>query len=281
MPLDVGQSAVGWAARLELGFRRTGARTVLAHRRHVGPLVVQKALYPEGEALCHAVLVHPPGGIAGGDRLGLYVTVGDNAHAVLTTPAATKWYRADGRPAQQLTHFAVDNGAALEYLPQETIIFDGALTRIETTVDLGESGTYAGWDIVCLGRRASGETFRYGHLHQRLTIRRGQHLLWHEAASIAGSDPMLASPVGLSGASVFAALVVAAGSAPADVIAAARAVLPRDGLRWGITAPPGIVSARYLGHHAEAARDWFAGLWEILRPWYAGLAAVRPRLWST
>src|SRR5204863_7701165 len=97
-----------WSARLELGFHTKDGKTILGERRQEGPLVVQKALYPEGEAVCHAIVVHPPGGIAGGDELELKTSVAQGAHALLTTPGAGKWYRSAGPRAQQTLRFEVD-----------------------------------------------------------------------------------------------------------------------------------------------------------------------------
>ena len=116
----------GWRARLALGFTHDNGRSRLTHREHEGPLVVQKPLYPEGNGVCQCIIVHPPGGIAGGDRLALTVDVAQRAHAQLTTPGATKWYRSGGRPAMQQMVFRVAEGAVLEWLPQGTIVFDGA-----------------------------------------------------------------------------------------------------------------------------------------------------------
>src|SRR2546423_14099799 len=117
--------AASWKARLSLSFARDGNRSVLAERSHEGPLVVQKPLYPEGDAVCHAIVVHPPGGIAGGDELRLDVSAAAGAHALLTTPGAGKWYRSAGAQAKQLLSFSLQG--TLEWLPRETIVFDGAL----------------------------------------------------------------------------------------------------------------------------------------------------------
>src|SRR4051812_20873028 len=126
----------GWHACLSLDYERRGARTVLVRNRHAGPLVVQKSLYPEGDAPCQNVIVHPPGGIAGGDSLHIAITAGSATSLQLVTPGATKWYRTTGAPASQRVDIAIDTDAAVEWLPHESVVFDGARARISTRVDL-------------------------------------------------------------------------------------------------------------------------------------------------
>src|SRR6185295_7089615 len=138
-----------WKANLALEFRSENGRSTLSRKTHDGPLVVQKPLYPEGGEVCHAIVVHPPGGIAGGDELSLKINVGDNASALLTTPGAAKWYRSAGAWAKQNAVFDVQG--QLEWLPQETIVFDGALAQTAYDAKLGAEAGIIGWDIVCLG----------------------------------------------------------------------------------------------------------------------------------
>src|SRR5881396_3225629 len=149
--------AASWKGRLSLSFARDGNRSVLAERSHEGPLVVQKPLYPEGDAVCHAIVVHPPGGIAGGDELALDVRAAHGSHALLTTPGAGKWYRSAGSRAQQSLRFEIDG--TLEWLPRETIVFNGALASFECSVELRNDARYIGWEVLCLGRSGSGERF--------------------------------------------------------------------------------------------------------------------------
>ncbi len=115
-----------WNASLTLAFARAGNRTVLARRSHSGPLVIQKILNPEGPDICHAVIVHPPGGIAGGDTLGVVITLEADAAVLVTTPAATKWYKSGGRESRQAVRLTLGRDAALEWLPQEAIVYDGS-----------------------------------------------------------------------------------------------------------------------------------------------------------
>ena len=278
--------AQGWPAELVLGFVRRGEATVLAERRHRGPLRVQKALYPEGEAVCQTILLHPPAGIAGGDHLHIAVTVGDGAFAQLTTPGAGKWYRSAGPEASQTLDFSVAEGAALEWLPQETIVFSGARARMETRVSLAADSRYLGWDILCLGRAAAGERFAAGRFDLHTRIERAGRPLWLERGGVAGNDALLHSPAGWAGATVCGTLLLAVpavGTDPAwaGLLEACRTVAPADGATHGLTALPGLLVARYLGDSSEAARHWFTRLWEMLRPVLLGRPAVIPRIWNT
>ena len=276
--------APAWHAALHLAFARTGERTVLRDNRHSGPLRVQKALYPEGEGVCQAIVLHPPSGIAGGDQLLISATVGAGAHAQLTTPGAGKWYRSGGPEASQRLELTVEEGAALEWLPQETIVFDGARARMETRVRLAADSRFIGWDILCLGRAAAGERFEHGRFDLLCRVERGGAPIWLERGGFDGADPMLASPAGWAGHGVGGTLLCAFPDLPrqaAGLLEALRAIAPGDGASHGITALPGVLVARYLGDNSEAARLWFARLWQTLRPACCGRPAVPPRIWNT
>ena len=147
-------AAADWHGELSLRYERRGPRTVLAQRSHRGPLVVQKALYPEGDAVCQGIVVHPPAGMVGGDRLTLKVAVEPAAHAQLTTPGAAKWYRSQGASAQQSLTFTLASKSTLEWLPQETIYYpDGAVAVLDTRVHLASRRAFFGWELHCLGCR--------------------------------------------------------------------------------------------------------------------------------
>ena len=263
--------AQSWKAELELGFARRAGRTVLAERRHDGPLVVQKALYPEGGEVCHAIVVHPPAGIAGGDELALTARAGEGAHALLTTPGAGKWYRSAGPWAAQRLRFEV--AGSLEWLPQETIVFSGALARLETEVHLRGDARYLGWEILCLGRTGSGEKFSRGELRLSTRVYRDGRLLWLERGRLEGGGSLLDSPAGLQGMPVCGTLVAAG---PMVALAACR-----EGESLAVTQLPGVLVARYLGDSSERARRAFAQLWTLLRPALFGREAQAPRIWST
>jgi urease accessory protein len=284
LPTVLPDLAANWHAELYLGFARAGERTVLRENRHRGPLRVQKALYPEGDAVCQAIVLHPPSGIAGGDHLVISATLGGGAHAQLTTPGAGKWYRSGGSEASQRIDFTVEAGATLEWLPQETIVFDGAQARMETRVKLAADSHFIGWDILCLGRAASGERFEKGEISLFFRVDRNNRPIWLERGHVAGNDPMLASPAGWAGHSVCGTLLCSFPELPQQAAAlheALRAIAPADAALHGITALPGVLIARYLGDNSEAARLWFADLWTILRPAYCGRPAILPRIWNT
>jgi urease accessory protein len=267
-----------WKARLALGFSLADGKTILSERSHDGPLVVQKPLYPEGAEVCHAIVVHPPGGIAGGDELHLEVKAGEGASALLTTPGAAKWYRSAGPWASQKMNFKVDG--TLEWLPQETIVFDGALARTDCEVELAADASLIGWDIVCLGRTGSGERYARGSYRGSVRVRRDGRLLWLERGRIDGGGRLMASPAGLDGQPVFGTLFAASPLLDRTILENLRRENPVEG-KGAITLLPGILLARYLGGSSEAARGYFTALWRILRPALTGRDAHEPRIWRT
>jgi urease accessory protein len=188
-----------WAAKLELRFHAdfgsAGKRTLLTNR-HQGPLRIQKALYPEGPDCCHAIVVHPPGGIAGGDLLEIDLNVHADAHAVITTPGAAKWYgSAEGRGAQQ--QIEMNLCGDLEWLPQESIIFNQARGDSQIRITIAPESRMIGWDTVVLGRKASGEAFESGAFSQSISLSLASALEWEERLCLSGADPAMRSIVGL------------------------------------------------------------------------------------
>jgi len=267
----------GWHASLRLDFVRDGAATRLAGRCHEGPLRVQKALYPEGPQVCHAVIVHPPGGVAGGDVLDIGVEVGPQARALLSSPGAAKWYRANGRPARQGVALRAGRDAAVEWLPQETILYDGAELTLEHEVELAPGAAYIGAEILCFGRAAAGERFERGVLRQRTRIRQAGRLVWHEQGRLAGGAETMASPLGLGGRHVCATLLGVGRPAPPGLLASLRS----QDAALGLTQLKGVFVARYLCDDSEAARHALLRVWRALRPHLLGLEAHALRIWNT
>ncbi len=280
MPRDVPLPQAPWRARLALGFERRHARTVLASRRHDGPLVVQKPFYPEGDLCCHGIVVHPPGGIAGGDELTLDIDAGENAQTLLTTPGAAKWYRSGGAWARQHVRIRAAPGSTVEWLPQESIFFDGARADVRWQACLAPGAKLVAWDIACLGRTGSGERFSHGAIRLDFRLSEGVRPLWIERGLLEPGARALESPVGLGGHTVSGTLVVAGAPVSGEALAQCRQRSPAEG-RGAVTRTPHLFVARYRGDSSEAARRYFTGLWGILRPPALGREAVEPRIWRT
>jgi len=270
-------SCASWRACLALGYARAGAATRLVQRAHSGPLRVQKALYPEGEAVCHTILLHPPAGIAGGDELSIDITASAGSHALLTTPGAAKWYRANGRPAWQRVRIVAGPNARVEWLPQETIFFDATDAHLVHEVDLAPGARYLGCDILCFGRSASGERLARGTVRQHLQLRQAGRLLWWDQGVLHGGSSAMQSPHVLGGATVCATLLAAGRPADAALLAQLRALDPA----LGATALKSVLVLRYLGHDAEQARKLMALAWQTMRPYWMERPATELRIWNT
>lgn len=279
MDASASDMGAGWLGHLQLGYQFRGRRTVLARRRHQGPLLVQRSFHPEGD-VCHSYIIHPPGGVVGGDRLCLDVTVDEGANALLTTPAAAKFYRSAGPVAYQAQTFDVATGAALEFLPMETILHGRSRTALHNRFRLGADARLCTWDILCLGRPGSGDHFEQGDCVQDLVIEREGTCVLHERLNLAHGDPLLTRPWGLGGHPALGALV--ATPAPEGLEATLReAVTVPPGLHLGVTRIGDVLLLRCLGPGAEAIRRVLEQAWACLREPVMGRTPVPPRIWKT
>lgn len=268
-----------WPASLALRFRRAGGRPIF-EARHRGPLRVQKPLYPEGDSVCHAVLLHPPGGIAGGDSLDIAIEVEPETHALITTPGASKWYKANGHLARQ--QVTLDVRGTLEWLPQEAIVFDSAQVDSRIDIALAAGATTLGWDLVALGRSASGERFTSGRFSQTIRLQIDGELQWIERTRIGGKDSLLDSPIGLAGQHVFGCLWAAGIPFGDEVLEAIRLELGDAANEAPLTRLSShLVVARALGPSTASVRSALERVWSVLRPHVVQRPAQRPRLWST
>jgi urease accessory protein len=250
------------------------------------PLAVQRAFHPEGDGPCHAVILHPPGGMVGGDALGITISAEPGAEALITTPSAAKWYRA-ASPASLDTRITIATGGCVEWLPLETIVYDGASARQSLRVTLAADAIWMGSEITRFGRSARGEKFTHGRWCSHTEVWRdadsGGEPLWIDRQALTGGSPLLENPYGLAGAPVIGSFA-AIGFEPAPALLAelrAQCVVPDDAGIAGVTALPAGIVCRYRGKSSSAARACFALIWDALRRNVRGRAAVIPRIWHT
>ncbi|CAN5326922.1 urease accessory protein UreD [soil metagenome] len=273
-----------WHARLALDYRAEQQRTV-ARYRHDGPLRILQSLYPEGGAICHNVLVHPPGGLVGGDTLDIDVTAAAGSHGLITTPGATRFYRSDGELALQRTQLRLEAGARLEWLPLEAICYSGCRAENRVRMELAPGAELLGWDVTALGLPGANKPFDRGSLQQHLEAPG----VWLERGRIDAADVrLLQSPLGLAGHRCIASLFFVAGSAQTRARRDAMLAIARDlatahalDATAGATSPhPEIVVLRVLAPVVEPAMQLLRQVWLAWRGELWQLPASSPRIWA-
>ncbi len=289
--LPAAAGGVRWPARLELIAQRASAGTRV-HARHEGPLRLLKTLYPEGPEVAHAVLVHPPGGLVGGDRLDIEIQVDTGAHLLVTTPAATRFYRSVAGEAAQQVNGVLAPGARLEWLPQETLAHSGCHARNEWHLRLDGDASLFAIELLALGLTESRQPFEAGRFVQHFELPG----LWRERGVIDAADrALMLGPCGLAGHRVMGTLLFAQGEAIAppmidallELARAAAGVARTAGSTspsmWaGATALQGrLVLLRLLSHEVEPAMRLLRGVWAQWRQLAWGLGHQPPRIWAS
>ncbi len=272
-----------WHASLQLDYTLESERSV-ARYLHQGPLRILQSLYPEGDAVCHNVLVHPPSGLVGGDTLDMHVTVATGAHGLVTTPGATRFYRSEAGLATQQVHARVESGARLEWLPLEAIAYNQCDALNRAVFDLAPGAEMMAWDLTAFGLPAADLPYVQGTFRQHLEIPG----VWLERGTLNAEDTRLMnSPLGLAGQRCMATLVFATGSAMADerierALACARDLLEASELRLsaGATSPhPQVIVLRALAPVNEPAMHLLRKVWAAWRGEMWGMQGTYPRLW--
>lgn len=235
---------------------------------------------PRGE-IPSAVFVTTSGGLVGGDRLDLAVTAEAGAEAQATAQAAEKVYRSNGPDCRIDVSLDAAPGAWLEWLPQETILFQGGRLVRHTRAELAPTARLLAGEMLVLGRGAMGESVRTGLVRDKWEVRRNGRLVWADSLCLEGAiDELVGHPAGLGGATALATTIYAADDA-GDHLDLARALLsdPPEGVRAGATVVNGLLLARFLSADAYAMRESFGRFWAGFRHSVAGLPAALPRLW--
>jgi urease accessory protein len=275
---------MAWRADLKLDYTLESQRTV-ARYLHQGPLRILQSLYPEGDQICHNVLVHPPGGLVGGDTLDIQVNVAEGAHALVSTPGATRFYKSGGQAALQQVTATLAPGARLEWLPLEAIAYNDCEATNRAIFNLAPTAELMAWDVTALGLPSSDMAFTKGHFQQHLEIPG----VWLERGNLRGDDTRwLNSPLGLAGQKCLASLVFASGNniepqRAAQALDAAREVLEAHPLRLqsGITcAHPQVIVLRVMSPLVEPSMDLLKKVWAVWRHTLWALPSTPPRIWS-
>ncbi len=267
----------GWSANLRLGFQLSGNRTILAHRARKGPLTVQRPFYPES-GVCHVYLLHPPGGVVGGDHLQIHCEQEEGCQTLVTTPGASKFYRSTGSVATQTQELVIADASSLEWLPQENIFFPGARVKMTTRVKMKGSARLMLWEMHCLGRPSICEAFEYGEVDSCLEIYRDGRPLFVDRLRVDGKSRLRRSQ--LAGKAVMATSVFTNAS-DVDLQAARSCFETGDEDCIAATLIEDLLVIRYLGESTEQAGKLFKAVWERLRPSLLQRSPVPPRIWNT
>jgi urease accessory protein len=276
---------MGWQASLELDYAHEGGRSV-ARFRHEGPLRILQSLWPEGDGVCHNVLVHPPGGLVAGDRLALRVRAGAGSHGLVTTPGASRFYRSEGEAAVQDVQVRMEPGARLEWLPLEALYYSGCQATNRLQLELAPGAEFLGWDIAALGLPQAGQPFVQGSVLQHLELQGA----WLERGRIDADDRRLMDgPLGLAGHRCLASLFFCSGSElprarREALLELAREVIGSDPLAAsaGATAPgPQVIVVRVLAPLVEPALQLLRRIRRAWRPTVWNLHGAEPRGWHT
>jgi urease accessory protein len=274
-----------WHASLQLDYRREADRTVARHE-HTGPLRILQSLYPEGDAVCHNVLVHPPGGLVGGDTLDIAVTAGNHTHGLITTPGATRFYRSEGELAVQRSTLSLTSKSRLEWLPLEAICYNNCQAENHLTINLASGAEMMGWDVTALGLPLANQPFHAGTFLQHIEVPG----VWLERGRINAEDHcLMGSPLGLAGQRCLASLFFVSGTklerGRRDIaLEVARSIMASHSLKAtaGATSPNGqVVVVRVLAPVVEPAMHLLRAVWTAWRQHFWHISHSPPRIWST
>ena len=292
--------STNWHGNLDLVFAKADDKTVLSRNQVQAPLKVLRPFYPEGSDVCHSVILHTAGGVVGGDRLDLNFHLESQALALITTGSASKIYRSNGLQAKQNIQIQVEADACLEFLPQETIVFDGAVYRQDLRVELAPKSCWLGWEITRFGRSARKERFLHGDWRSHTEVWQQGIPLWIDRQWLPGNEQIINSPHGLAGQSVVASLVWIGKPVSPEIVELARNLWqdtlarqkhppspplsspqpPAPSPSIGVTRLPSGLLCRYRGSSTAIVKSWFMDVWQMLRVSFLARPICIPRVWQ-
>ncbi|ODA31808.1 hypothetical protein A8L45_15035 [Veronia pacifica] len=273
----------GWRAELELDFADRGDKTVLKKYHHRGPLAVQRPLYPEG-GICHVYLLHPPGGVVGGDQLFFNSRTEKGAHSLLTTPGATRFYRSGGKVASLRQTFVVDKDAIMEWLPLENIAFPGTRLDIDTDIHIQSGGCFFGWDIWSVGRPANGDVFEKGLIKGTSRIYIDERLVLSERMRI-GEGLAVGQAAGMRDFPITATAYIVCDEGEKlcsqwqEIFESQKDHEDFDNVVMGATYIDGLTVVRGLANDVESMFRVLTRVWQLTRGHWKGETPGVPRIW--
>ncbi|OCQ97866.1 urease accessory protein ureD [Oscillatoriales cyanobacterium USR001] len=290
MLLKTEKSQKNWHGNLNLAYAYRNGETKIIVNEVQAPLKVQRPFYPEGKEVCHSVILHTAGGVVGGDQLSMNFQLEPNAKTLITTATAGKIYRSNGLEARQIINIKLAKGAFLEWLPQENIIFNGAIYRQDLRVELEPESSFLMWEITRFGRTARGERFVSGEWRSHVEIWQQDSPLWIDRQLLKGEE-MLTSPHGLGGYPVVASLAWVGQLMTGEIIEKTRSFWQNTSLSdesnsskiqpsVGVTRLTNGLLCRYRGSSTNQARSWLIRVWELLRLSMRDRPICLPRVWQ-
>jgi urease accessory protein len=271
-----------WQGILELDYQKIGNSTQLVKAYSQAPLKIQRSFYPEGQEICHSIILHTAGGMVGGDRLSQTINLQPETQVLLTTPAASKIYRSSGETVQNTINIEIQEQAYLEFIPREMIIFNGAIFSQNLRVNLAPNACYLGWEITRFGRTARGEIFNQGQWKSCTEIWQNGCPVWVDRQGFIANEEILNSPHGLGGKPVIATLTWVGQPVSEDIVKNIRQLWSQreTSSQAGVTQLISGLLCRYRGNSTQEVINWFTDVWQLLRQNYTGKSIVKPRVWQ-
>ncbi|BBD53840.1 urease accessory protein UreD [Planktothrix agardhii] len=271
-----------WQGILELDYQKINNSTQLVKAYSQAPLKIQRSFYPEGQEICHSIILHTAGGMVGGDRLSQTINLQPETQVLLTTPAASKIYRSSGETVQNTINIEIQEQAYLEFIPREMIIFNGAIFSQNLRVNLAPNACYLGWEITRFGRTARGEIFNQGQWKSCTEIWQNGCPVWVDRQGFIANEEILNSPHGLGGKPVIATLTWVGQPVSEDIVKNIRQLWSQreTSSQAGVTQLISGLLCRYRGNSTQEVINWFTDVWQLLRQNYTGKSIVKPRVWQ-
>lgn len=272
------ESSKSWHGKLNLVYQYSQNKTTLIQSKNQAPLKIQRPFYPEGESICHSVILHTAGGIVGGDKLSSNIHLQPNAKALITTAAANKIYRSNGLQAKQNIQIKIDQNACLEWLPQETIVFNGANFRQDIRIELATEANFIAWEITRFGRTARKEKFIDGKWRSHFEVWQNNKPLWIDRQYLPGSEETFHSPHALAGKPIIGTIIYLGKPASVEIVQKARTLFIHPS-SCGVTRLENGLLCRYRGDSTTEVRNWFINVWQLLRMSFLNRSSCLPRVW--